>query len=121
MQHSTNKIAIWKKCDGRCHWCGSPLNLSRATIDHLRAIADGGTNAASNKVIACNGCNVRRSSRKSLEKQLAAVCKRLENVKRHLLRWPKTTSAIRALGRYRKEIAHIEMLLETHNTFVIGQ
>jgi 5-methylcytosine-specific restriction endonuclease McrA len=42
-----------------CHWC-----QGRATqVDHLRPVSKGGTNAETNLVAACAGCNNRRGNR----------------------------------------------------------
>jgi 5-methylcytosine-specific restriction endonuclease McrA len=55
---------------GLCHWCGAAMrddvaeqHPQRATLDHVVALADGGTNRNENLVAACRACNERRSSR----------------------------------------------------------
>ena len=55
-----------------CHWCSREtvrmpsghrghVPEEACTIDHLIDLAKGGTNDIANLVIACNGCNHRRS------------------------------------------------------------
>lgn len=61
--------------DGRCHWCGAPLWITRPvwfddprewamfhrpTIDHVVPRAAGGGHDRANLVIACAACNHRR-------------------------------------------------------------
>jgi 5-methylcytosine-specific restriction endonuclease McrA len=46
-----------------CHWCGCPLRLGTATLDHFIPRACGGGNRFENIVLACLGCNSRRGCR----------------------------------------------------------
>lgn len=57
----------------RCHYCkrlfgpkGSPL---AATIEHLKALMDGGTNARENLVAACRHCNQHRGTQMNRARQ----------------------------------------------------
>ena len=40
----------------RCYWCKRPAN----TVDHVQALAEGGTHDPANLVAACRSCNARR-------------------------------------------------------------
>ena len=42
-----------------CHWCGEPAD----TVDHVVALADGGSNTLDNLVPACRRCNFQRGGR----------------------------------------------------------
>jgi len=41
---------------GRCHWCGKSVWLE-GSLEHVKRIADGGTNNYSNLAWACLPCN----------------------------------------------------------------
>jgi 5-methylcytosine-specific restriction endonuclease McrA len=45
-----------------CWWCDLDLDISTATLDHLVAVAYGGSNRQDNQVLACEPCNNRRGS-----------------------------------------------------------
>lgn len=57
-----------------CHWCGrqfkGPLSryrgqkvLFKPTLEHIVALADGGTNDYSNLALACHPCNTQHHKR----------------------------------------------------------
>lgn len=53
---------VWKKCGGRCAYCGREIAYKDMQVDHflpLRAlgIEDAGTNDISNLMPACRMCN----------------------------------------------------------------
>lgn len=59
----TRKIKLYGKDETKpCHWCGTPLKLNDATLDHLIDKADGGTNSQKNLAISCHGCNNKRGN-----------------------------------------------------------
>lgn len=47
----------------RCCWCRTRLALECATIEHVRPLSKGGTNALSNLRLACEVCNNDRGSK----------------------------------------------------------
>ncbi len=85
---NTKLKRLWVEQQGRCYYCsgetylvgsgevkasvkarfgipegrgsGTLLRRRRATLEHLKKRADGGTLANTNIVMACMGCNVRR-------------------------------------------------------------
>lgn len=63
--------------DGRhCHWCGDRLAWKAMTLDHVIDLADGGTNADSNLVLACKACNNERGRENDrLRTLIDALCK----------------------------------------------
>ena len=46
-----------RDCGRRCVYCGSPLELDTATLDHVFPLCKGGAHAPGNLVSACGGCN----------------------------------------------------------------
>lgn len=48
--------------DPECKWCYRELDEKTLTVDHVLAIADGGTNHYTNLVPACEPCNSMRGS-----------------------------------------------------------
>lgn len=57
-------LALVAMRDGiRCHYCGSPLSLEAATIDHVFPRARGGRTKLANLVLACLSCNIRKGTR----------------------------------------------------------
>lgn len=41
----------------RCHWCGTSLDMTTSTIDHVTPLSKGGKDRPGNMVLACDGCN----------------------------------------------------------------
>lgn len=41
----------------KCHYCGKPLTYDQATLDHVVARVNGGSDRIENLVIACYDCN----------------------------------------------------------------
>ena len=56
--------------DPHCSYCGRETSmnldsgLARTTVDHIRTISEGGTDAPTNLVLACFDCNTRRGSKR---------------------------------------------------------
>lgn len=53
---------VWRKrngtsTEGRCFVCSQPLSLSLMECGHIVAVANGGSNSASNLEPICAGCN----------------------------------------------------------------
>ncbi len=46
-----------------CNWCGTYLDLTTATLDHVIPISLGGLNNSNNYVLACNQCNKDRGNK----------------------------------------------------------
>ena len=51
------KRATMRDCCRRCVYCGAPLALDFATIDHVFPLARGGDQSPGNLVVACAPCN----------------------------------------------------------------
>lgn len=68
---------ILSKQESICYLCGNHLDLEDITVDHVKPIACGGTNAIENLKIACKECNVKKGS-KSLE-EFKSPTKEVEN------------------------------------------
>lgn len=63
------RFEVFNRDGWRCFYCGEIVFISvpkahdrHATVDHLVAVASGGSNTASNLVTACFRCNTRKSS-----------------------------------------------------------
>ena len=59
-QKRSLKRATLRDCGQRCVYCGSPLALDAATLDHVYPLARGGEHAPGNVVAACAPCNRRK-------------------------------------------------------------
>jgi len=57
------RLAIYRRDDNRCIYCGRDLATEVATLDHVLACELGGTNHESNLVTCCLSCN---SSKRAL-------------------------------------------------------
>jgi 5-methylcytosine-specific restriction endonuclease McrA len=58
--------AAHKKFGGKCHFCKKPVAPDQLSIDHADPLADGGSRAIQNLLIACQPCN-REKGRKPIE------------------------------------------------------
>lgn len=58
---------IRKAQKGRCGYCRTRLTTSNEHIDHIVALANGGTNHRSNIQLLCAPCNQRKSKRDPIE------------------------------------------------------
>jgi 5-methylcytosine-specific restriction endonuclease McrA len=95
---------------GKCLHCGARLvvgldgePVSRATIEHVRPRAHGGTDALENLALACARCNsekgVRHDAKPRFDGRLAEVVESL--AKRRMERWVEPPDAVReAHARY---------------------
>lgn len=59
----TTRLRILNRDGWVCGYCGDPLEGSNATVDHIVAIAHGGTDDDTNLISACRSCNGRKSDR----------------------------------------------------------
>lgn len=60
------QLAVWKKTNGRCAYCGKTLNpfdKRGYTYDHIEAQINGGGNEADNLVPCCLTCNTQKRAR----------------------------------------------------------
>jgi 5-methylcytosine-specific restriction endonuclease McrA len=56
------KPAIWERDPHECFYCGAPLSLESATIEHLIPLSAGGGNNDANLVLADKDCNLQAGS-----------------------------------------------------------
>lgn len=62
-QEMEEKRQIWLEQKGKCLACEIDLPSSHATLDHIKAIANGGTHDRSNKQVLCFKCNILKHCR----------------------------------------------------------
>lgn len=56
------RFRILQRCGFRCHYCGRPAGEVVLEIDHIIAVANGGTSDDANLVAACYDCNRGKSA-----------------------------------------------------------
>lgn len=54
---------VYKKFEGHCAYCGTPINRLEMQVDHVTALHRGGTNDLSNLMPACRPCNYYKGTR----------------------------------------------------------
>ena len=59
-----NRQKIYQRDDYKCTYCHKQLTRFTATLDHVKAVAEGGDNSAENLVTACLQCNSRKTARR---------------------------------------------------------
>lgn len=52
-----NKKNLYTRDKGECQYCGKPVGISGATIDHIIPRSRGGSNAWTNTCLCCSRCN----------------------------------------------------------------
>lgn len=52
------RFEILKRDNWRCHYCGAGPMQGALHVDHVKPVAEGGTDDAHNLVTACEGCNL---------------------------------------------------------------
>lgn len=58
-----NRVKVFERDEYKCRYCSKQLNRFTATLDHLKAVAEGGDNSFENLVTACLDCNSRKHHR----------------------------------------------------------
>lgn len=58
-----NRVKVFERDRYKCRYCEKQLTRFTATLDHVRAIAEGGDNSFDNLVTACLNCNSRKHHR----------------------------------------------------------
>jgi hypothetical protein len=59
---SRTRFEVFKRDGFRCRYCGATSLTSRLAVDHVVAVANGGTNDAENLITACVECNGGKSA-----------------------------------------------------------
>jgi len=57
-------MEVWEREGYTCAYCGSTENL---TIDHIVALADGGSHSLDNLTVACMSCNCSKGAKPLIE------------------------------------------------------
>lgn len=58
-----NRIKVFERDEYKCRYCGKQCTRFTATLDHVRAVSDGGDNSFDNLLTACLDCNSRKNKR----------------------------------------------------------
>lgn len=56
------RFQVLRRDGHRCHYCGATAAQAKLTVDHITAVALGGTDTADNLVTACEPCNGGKSA-----------------------------------------------------------
>jgi hypothetical protein len=57
------RFEVFKRDSFRCQYCGSEAPTAVLHIDHIEAVANGGTNDITNLITACSSCNLGKSDK----------------------------------------------------------
>ena len=69
---SRDRAEMYAKMNGRCAYCGTPIELKGMQIDHVEPLYLGGKDELWNMLPACNSCNHYKGTY-TLEKFRAAI------------------------------------------------
>jgi hypothetical protein len=58
-----NRLRIFERDEYKCSYCQKQLTRFTATVDHVKAVAEGGDNSFENLVTACLTCNSQKHRR----------------------------------------------------------
>jgi len=58
-----NRLKIYERDGYKCQYCSKQLTRFTATLDHVKAVKDGGDNSFENLLTACLPCNSKKNSR----------------------------------------------------------
>lgn len=87
---------LYDQQDGRCDYCCRKASLRagsndplRATVDHVVAVAAGGSDRLSNKVMACRACNTAKASMSAARYRMVLAANGGLPPMTHAQRWAK--------------------------------
>lgn len=63
-----SKLEVYNRDGGMCFYCGKPITIEEATVEHLLATVHGGNNSVANTTVACTDCNGLAGARSIVEK-----------------------------------------------------
>ena len=71
----------WKNILGKglCHYCGKKFPVAELTMDHVVAVARGGTSSKGNVVPACRKCNQEKKLATPVEEALNKIARARED------------------------------------------
>lgn len=62
------RLSVWERGDGACAYCRAPLTAKTFTVDHIRPVANGGSDDLGNLTVACGSCNSSKGARTLAER-----------------------------------------------------
>lgn len=69
-------IALIKKYERICQYCFKKIPSGQATRDHIKRLADGGSNDMSNLTLACRKCNNDKETPRVISEQISRTIQR---------------------------------------------
>lgn len=96
------RFEVFKRDSFKCQYCGAAAPTVELRVDHIKPVADGGTNDILNLVTACESCNAGKGAR--LLSDDAAVQKQ----KAQLDKLQERREQLAAMVAWRDELAAIE-------------
>lgn len=62
-RYQKKRMIVYARDDGRCRYCGEPIALEDAHVDHVVPRRHDGSDGLMNLVLACAPCNLRKGGR----------------------------------------------------------
>jgi len=65
-----SRTALYYRDNGECQYCGTPLTIKSATIDHVLPASKGGKTSWDNCSIACEKCNFTKGNNEKIRPRM---------------------------------------------------
>jgi 5-methylcytosine-specific restriction protein A len=63
------RLRVWERCKGKCGQCGRTIKAGETwTLEHLKALINGGANREANLGVTCNWCLPKKNAEDVAEK-----------------------------------------------------
>lgn len=98
------RLAIYLRDGLSCVYCGATIEDGALTLDHVRPIAKGGTNVASNLVTSCKHCNSARGKQSIARFASPEVARRIRRQTRRALPMAQAKELIAVRGSANKAL-----------------
>jgi 5-methylcytosine-specific restriction endonuclease McrA len=56
-KNDTERCELWRRCHGRCWYCGGKIGRKHFHLDHQEPFSKGGADSNRNLVVACRNCD----------------------------------------------------------------
>src|SRR5262245_53465497 len=61
-KNDTERKELWRRCHGRCWYCGKSVGRKAFRLDHQEPFSKGGADSNRNLVVACAKCDVEKGA-----------------------------------------------------------